>query len=68
MADKPLSDIEVHTLLHEAILLMSGKLVATENGRQVLSAALRNLDILQKALLIMSEGKDPLSPHDEREP
>jgi hypothetical protein len=68
MADRPLSDIEVHDLLHEAVLLLSGKVVRTENGRQVLGAALRDLDILQKALLIMSEGSDPLSFQTAREP
>ncbi|WP_426235865.1 hypothetical protein [Pararhizobium sp. DWP1-1-3] len=68
MADRPLSDIEVHDLLHEAVLLLSGKVVRTENGRQVLGAALRDLDILQKALLIMSEGSDPLSLRSDREP
>ena len=68
MADRPLSDIEVHDLLHEAVLLLSGKVVRTENGRQVLGAALRDLDILQKALLIMSEGSDPLSFQTDREP
>ncbi len=68
MADRPLSDIEVHDLLHEAVLLLSGKVVRTENGRQVLGAALRDLDILQKALLIMTEGSDPLSFQTDREP
>jgi hypothetical protein len=68
MADRPLSDIEVHDLLHEAVLLLSGKVVRTENGRQVLGAALRDLDILQKALLIMTEGSDPLSFQTAREP
>jgi len=68
MADRPLSDIEVHDLLHEAVLLLSGKVVRSENGRQVLGAALRDLDILQKALLIMTEGSDPLSFQTAREP
>lgn len=66
MAEKALSDIEVHTLLHEAQSLLLNKTVRTENGRQVLSAAIRDLDILQKALLIMSEGRDPLQS--DREP
>lgn len=66
MADKVLSDIDVHELLHEAILLMSNKTVRTETGRQVLAAAIRDLDILQKALIIMTEGSDPLQ--NDREP
>ncbi len=66
MADKVLSDTDVHELLHEAILLMSNKTVRTETGRQVLSAAIRDLDILQKALIIMTEGSDPLQS--DREP
>lgn len=60
MADKALSDTEVHDLLHEAQSLLLNKTVKTENGRQVLSAAIRDLDVLQKALIIMSEGTDPL--------
>ncbi|QHG70158.1 hypothetical protein DQW09_10000 [Ensifer adhaerens] len=66
MAEKALSDIEVHDLLHEAQSLLLNKTVRTENGRQVLGAAIRDLDILQKALLIMSEGRDPLQ--NDREP
>lgn len=66
MADKVLSDTDVHEVLHEAILLMSNKVVRTETGRQVLAAAIRDLDILQKALIIMTEGSDPLQ--NDREP
>ncbi|MDP9630086.1 UNVERIFIED_ORG: hypothetical protein J2W85_002147 [Ensifer adhaerens] len=66
MAEKALSDIEVHDLLHEAQSLMLNKTVRTENGRQVLAAAIRDLDVLQRALLIMSEGSDPL--RSDREP
>ncbi|MCY1228359.1 hypothetical protein D9M68_188440 [compost metagenome] len=66
MAEKPLSDTEVYDLLHEALSLLMNKTVKTENGRQVLAAAIRDLDILQRALLIMSEGRDPLQS--DREP
>ncbi|RVL09930.1 hypothetical protein CN149_22955 [Sinorhizobium meliloti] len=66
MADKALSDTEVYDLLHEALSLLLNKTVETENGRQVLSAAIRDLDILQRALLIMSDGADPLQS--DREP
>lgn len=66
MADKPLSDEEVYDLLHAAMSLMLNKTVRTENGRQVLETAIRNLDVLQKALLIMTEGRDPLQS--DREP
>jgi methyl coenzyme M reductase gamma subunit len=60
MANKPLSDEEVYDLLHAAMSLLVNKTVRTENGRQVLETAIRDLDILQKALLIMTEGRDPL--------
>lgn len=52
--------------MHEALSLLLNKTVETENGRQVLSAAIRDLDILQRALLIMSEGSNPLQS--DREP
>ncbi len=64
--NKALSDTEVHDLLHKAQSLLLNKTVRTENGRQVLSAAIRDLDVLQKALIIMSEGTDPLQS--DREP
>lgn len=66
MADKPLSDDEVYDLLHAALSLLLNKTVRTENGRQILETAIRDLDILQKALLIMTEGRDP--PQSDREP
>ncbi|SOC45764.1 hypothetical protein SAMN05892877_117153 [Rhizobium subbaraonis] len=66
MAEKrALTDIEVHDLLHQALMLLANKDVQTANAHSVLSAAIRNLDILQKALLIMSEGKDPLRTESE---
>lgn len=53
---KVLSDDDVYELLHQAYLLLSNKTVATEMGRSVLATAIRDLDILQKALIIMKEG------------
>lgn len=66
MADKPLSDIEVYDLLHAAMTLLLNKTVATVNGKAVLGAAIQDLEVLQKALLIMTEGQTPLQ--NDREP
>jgi hypothetical protein len=63
MAIRPLSDEEVYDLLHQAVLLLSNKVVRTEKAQAVLSTALTDLDVLQKALLIMT---DP--PQSEPEP
>lgn len=60
MAHKPLSDEEVYDLLHTAMSLLLNKTVRTEEGRQILETAIRDLEVLQKALLIMTEGRDPL--------
>lgn len=60
MADRALTDEEVYDLLHQALSLLLNKTVATEAGREVLATAIRDLDVLQRALLIMTEGKDPL--------
>ncbi|MBX5021224.1 hypothetical protein HJB63_01280 [Rhizobium lentis] len=56
----PLSDEEVYDLLHQALLLLSKKTVRTQGAHSVLSAAVANLEVLQKALIIMSEGRQPL--------
>jgi hypothetical protein len=58
--NKPLTDEEVYDLMHEALMLLSKKTVRTKNAHAVLSAAVANLEVLQKALIIMTEGKDPL--------
>lgn len=64
MADKrPLSDEEVYDLLHQALLLLSNKVVLTERGQSVLGTAMRDISMLQQALLIMI---DP--PQSESEP
>lgn len=60
MTERALTDEEVYDLLHEALSLLLNKTVATEAGRQVLATAIRDLDVLQRALLIMTDGKDPL--------
>ena len=60
MADKPLSDTEVHDLLHAAMSLMLNKTVMTPEGQSVLGAAIRNLEVLQKALIIMSKTEERL--------
>lgn len=67
MADKqPLSDEEVYDLLHQALMLLSKKTVRSQNAHSVLSAAVANLEVLQRALLIMTEGKDPLRTDSEQ--
>jgi len=67
MADNhPLSDEEVYDLIHQALMLLSKKTVRTESAHSVLSAAVANLEVLQKALIIMTEGRDPLRT--DREP
>jgi hypothetical protein len=53
MADRPLSDTEVHDLLHAAMSLMLNKTVMTP-------AAIRNLEVLQNALVIMSKTEEQL--------
>jgi hypothetical protein len=60
MAERALTNEEVYDLLHQAFSLLSNKTVRTEDAHAVLSAALVNLEVLQKALLIMTEGPDPL--------
>lgn len=68
MTDQALTNDEVYDLLHQALLLLSNKTVQTESGRSVLATALGNLELLQKALLIMTEGQDPLRTSFEASP
>lgn len=56
MADKPLSDRDVYDLLHAAQSLLLNKTVMTKHGQDVLSMAIRDLAIMQTALLSLSEG------------
>lgn len=63
MADKPLSDEDVYDLIHEAKALLLNKVVRTEKAWSVLTTAIQDLDLLQRALLIMT---DP--PQTEFEP
>lgn len=65
MADNPLSDMEVYDLIHEARSLLLNKTVKTQTAHDVLSMAIRDLTIIQTALLSLSEGVN-LQP--DREP
>lgn len=57
MPEKPaLSDTEVYDLLHEALMVLSYKEVQTADAQAVLAAAIKDLELLQRALLILSEG------------
>lgn len=56
MADNPLSDMEVYDLIHEARSLLLNKTVKTQTAQDVLSMAIRDLTIIQTALLSLSEG------------
>jgi hypothetical protein len=63
MPEKPaLSDREVYDLLHEALMLLSYKTVETPDGHSVLTTAVKQLELLQRALLILTEGdgSDPI--------
>ena len=53
---KALSDIEVYELLHQALLLLSYREVATKDGQAILGTAIKQLEILQRALIILKEG------------
>jgi hypothetical protein len=59
MPDKPLDDRAVYDLLHEAQLLLVNKVVMTTHARDVLSMAIRDLAIMQTALLSLSERGNP---------
>lgn len=56
MADKSLSDMEVYDLIHEARSLLLNKTVKTQTAQDALSMAIRDLAIIQAALLSLSEG------------
>ncbi len=58
MAQTPLTDRDVYDLLHEAQLLLLNKVVITPHARDVLSMAIRDLSIMQTALLSLSERQD----------
>lgn len=56
MADRALTDTEVHELLCEAQALLLNKVVQTQHAQDVLSMAIRDLNVMQMALLSLSEG------------
>lgn len=56
MDDPALSDEQVYDLLHEALLTFSNRDVATENGQDVLTLAIRQMELLQRAIIILKEG------------
>lgn len=54
--DPPLSDDDIYDLLHEALLSFSHRTVATADGQAVLGTAIRQIELLQRALIILKEG------------
>lgn len=56
MADRALTDTEVHELLCEAQALLLNKVVQTQHAQDVLAMAIRDLNVMQMALLSLSEG------------
>lgn len=54
--DPPLSDDDIYELLHTALLLFSNRTVATEDGRAILTVAIKQMEILQSAWIILKEG------------
>ncbi len=65
MTDGPLSDMDVYDLLHEARLLLMNKTVQTTRAQDVLNMALRDLAIMQAALLAMMDGVNLSQPDSE---
>ena len=63
MAETPLDDTAVYDLLHEAQLLLLNRVVRTKHAQDVLAMAIRDLGIMQMALLSMSE--QPSQPQSE---
>jgi hypothetical protein len=57
MADnQPLTDEEVYDLIHQSLALLLNKTVRTKHAQDVLAMAIRDLSIIQTALLALSEG------------
>ena len=54
--DPPLSDDDVYELLHAALLSFSHRTVATSDGQAILATAIKQIEILQSALIILKEG------------
>ena len=63
MSDDPaLTDDDVYDLLHAALLSFSHRTVATKDGQAVLATAIRQLELLQRALIILKEGDQATEP------
>ena len=56
MDDPALSDEDVYELLHQALLSFSNRTAASTRAGDVLELASHQLEILQKALIILTEG------------
>lgn len=64
MSDEPaLTDDQVFDLLHDALLSFSHRTVATSDGQAVLSTAIRQIEVLQRALIILKEGDGSIAEH-----
>lgn len=62
--EKPLSDNEVYELLHAALLTLMNRTVETTIGRDILATAIRDLTMLQSAMIIMREGDGTTGPRE----
>ena len=61
--DPPLTDDHVFELLHAALLSFSHRTVATSDGQAILSTAIKQMEILQRALIILKEGDGSTVEH-----
>lgn len=61
--DPPLTDDQVFELLHAALLSFSHRTVATSDGQAILSTAIRQIEVLQRALIILKEGDGSIAEH-----
>lgn len=62
--EKPLSDNDVYELLHAALLTFTDRTVQTTIGRDILATAIRDLTMLQSAMIIMREGDGSTEPRE----
>lgn len=60
--DPPLTDDQVYGLLHDALLSFSHRTVATSDGQAILTTAIKQIEILQRALIILKEGDGSTEP------
>lgn len=56
MSEPPLSDDDVYELLHTALLSFSNREVQTKSAQDVLTLAIKQMELLQRALLILQDG------------